>query len=272
MQISVWVCCSPSPAMRTCVSWTKRRSCNKPGARSLVITACASNRRPASHGQRACCRPNTEVLCVHRCRRCSSPATPTAALRSGSCSMRPLGLPSVSRLWPAAKGIPSGVTASRGCIGGSSAMGQRVNSWVRRASQYPDRRLRRSSGRSRSDRSAQTPWRGAFAFSTTGDCGGRLWFHGWASGIFWRLGDCWGGILKFADGGVKRHGESALTADQIRPLEFHPEAMPLPSNFERIRGEGDHVVAPIDLQYTFQGFIERRHYQYSSACRATDSV
>jgi hypothetical protein len=73
--------------------------------------------------------------------------------------------------------------------------------------------------------------------------------------------------LEFADGGVKRHGEGALTADQIRPLEFYPEAMPLLSNFERIRGEGDHVIAPIDLQYTFQGFIERRHYQYSSACR-----
>jgi hypothetical protein len=78
--------------------------------------------------------------------------------------------------------------------------------------------------------------------------------------------------LEFADGGVKRHGEGALTADQIRPLEFYPEAMPLLSDFERIRGEDDHVVAPIDLQYTFQGFIERRHYQYSSACRATDPM
>jgi hypothetical protein len=29
--------------------------------------------------------------------------------------------------WPAAKDIPSGVTASRGCIGGSLAMGQRAN-------------------------------------------------------------------------------------------------------------------------------------------------
>src|ERR1700733_15408734 len=40
--------------------------------------------------------------------------------------------------------------------------------------------------------------------------------------------------------------------------------MPFLSNFERIRGQGDHVVAPIGLQYTFQGFIERRHYRYCS--------
>ena len=66
-------------------------------------------------------------------------------------------------------------------------------------------------------------------------------------------------VLEFADGGVKRHCECAFSADEFRPLEFYPEAMPFLGDFERIGGEGDHVVAPADIEYTFQGFIERRH-------------
>ena len=76
-------------------------------------------------------------------------------------------------------------------------------------------------------------------------------------------------VLKFTDGGVQRHGESAFSADEIQPFEFHPEAMSFARYFQGIRGEGDHVVAPINTQCTFQGFIERRHRRHSTASRST---
>jgi hypothetical protein len=66
--------------------------------------------------------------------------------------------------------------------------------------------------------------------------------------------------LEFADGRVERYRESALPADQIGPFELNAEAMTFLGYFERIRGERDDVVVSVDLQGTFQGFIERRHF------------
>ena len=58
---------------------------------------------------------------------------------------------------------------------------------------------------------------------------------------------------------MKRHRKSALPADQIGPFEFDAEAMAFSGYFERIRGEREDVVVPVDFQGAFQGFIERRH-------------
>ena len=58
-------------------------------------------------------------------------------------------------------------------------------------------------------------------------------------------------ILKFADGGMKRHRKSALPADQIGPFELYAEAMTFSGYFERIRGEREDVVVPVDFQGAF---------------------
>jgi len=66
--------------------------------------------------------------------------------------------------------------------------------------------------------------------------------------------------LKFADGGVERYRQSALPADHIGPFELYAEAVAFLGYFERIGGERDDVVVPVDLQHTSQRFIERRHF------------
>ena len=65
--------------------------------------------------------------------------------------------------------------------------------------------------------------------------------------------------MKFANGGVERYRESALPADEIGPFELYAEAVAFLGYFERIRGKRDDVVVSVDLQGTFQGFIEWRH-------------
>lgn len=81
-----------------------------------------------------------------------------------------------------------------------------------------------------------------------------------ASDIVWLRGERRHAVLEFADGRVERYRESALPADQIGPFELNAEAMTFLGYFERIRGERDDVVVSVDLQGTFQGFIERRHF------------
>ena len=81
--------------------------------------------------------------------------------------------------------------------------------------------------------------------------------------VFWLPGErpnaILNAVLKFANGGVKRHRQCALPADQIGPFELDAEAMSFLGYFERIRGERDDIVVSVDLQSTFQGFIEWRH-------------
>jgi len=65
--------------------------------------------------------------------------------------------------------------------------------------------------------------------------------------------------LKFADGSVQSHRESAFAAHEILPLQFDPEAMPFLSYLEHIGRESDDVLAPVERQCSFQGLVERRH-------------
>jgi hypothetical protein len=93
--------------------------------------------------------------------------------------------------------------------------------------------------------SARTFRRSTFAGYTARTLSGR-----WASEIFRLAGERPNVILKFAEGGVKRYRESALPADKIGPLELYAQAMTFSGYFERIRGERDDVVVPVDLQDT----------------------
>lgn len=67
--------------------------------------------------------------------------------------------------------------------------------------------------------------------------------------------------MEFANGRVERYRESALPADQIGPFELYAEAMTFLGYFERIRCKRDDIVVSVDLQGTFQGFIEWRHIE-----------
>jgi hypothetical protein len=96
--------------------------------------------------------------------------------------------------------------------------------------------------------------------STFAGCAASTRRRGAADELFWFPGERPDVVLKFADGGVKRYRESALPADQIGPLEFYAEAMAFLGYFERAGGKRDDVILPVDLEGTFQGFIERRHF------------
>jgi hypothetical protein len=60
---------------------------------------------------------------------------------------------------------------------------------------------------------------------------------------------------------MQRYGERSVAADEVFPLQFHADAPAFLGDFKRLWGQSNYIIAGLNLQGAFQGFVEWGHGQ-----------